>query len=60
MFKRELINRIPAILFQHQHRRASERVVLLDGGLAFLFRLPRGRYIVGYSLGDDGSSSVAN
>jgi hypothetical protein len=25
-----------------------------NGGLALLFRLPRGRYIVGYALGDDG------
>ena len=25
-----------------------------DGSLALLFRLPRGRYIVGYGLGDDG------
>jgi hypothetical protein len=24
------------------------------GGLALMFRLPRGRYIVGYALGDDG------
>lgn len=24
------------------------------GGLALLFRLPKGRFIVGYSLGDDG------
>ncbi len=25
-----------------------------NGGLALMFRLPRRRYIVGYSLGDDG------
>jgi hypothetical protein len=25
------------------------------GGMAVMFRLPRGRYIVGYALGDDGS-----
>jgi len=25
-----------------------------NGGLALLFRLPRGRFIVGYALGDDG------
>jgi len=25
-----------------------------NGGLALVFRLPRGRFIVGYSLGDDG------
>jgi len=25
-----------------------------NGGLALMFRLPRGRYIVGYALGDDG------
>ena len=25
-----------------------------SGGLALLFRLPRGRFIVGYALGDDG------
>jgi len=25
-----------------------------NGGLALLFRLPKGRFIVGYSLGDDG------
>ena len=25
-----------------------------NGGLALLFRLPKGRYIVGYALGDDG------
>ena len=25
-----------------------------DGSLALMFRLPRGRYIVGYALGDDG------
>ena len=25
-----------------------------NGGLALMFRLPRGRFIVGYSLGDDG------
>ena len=25
-----------------------------NGGLALMFRLPRGRFIVGYGLGDDG------
>lgn len=25
-----------------------------NGGLALIFRLPKGRYIVGYALGDDG------
>ena len=25
-----------------------------NGGLAFMFRLPKGRFIVGYALGDDG------
>ena len=25
-----------------------------NGGLALMFRLPRGRFIVGYALGDDG------
>ena len=25
-----------------------------NGGLALMFRLPKGRYIVGYALGDDG------
>jgi hypothetical protein len=25
-----------------------------NGGVALMFRLPRGRFIVGYSLGDDG------
>ena len=25
-----------------------------NGGLALMFRLPKGRFIVGYSLGDDG------